>query len=484
MTNILPPLYRNHWPKLAFVIFLTGLGFSLALLPLKLAGVAVAGAILFFLILLQPKTGLYLLIITIPFRSLVQVSLGGATIGLMEGLLGLMLLAWLLSMTVQGKIVIPYPPLLWPFLIFLGAIALSWLNTVSIRASLIETIKWLEMLALYLFICANFEAKESRWLVMALMLAGLAQAGLGLYQFLFKAGPEGFLLFGGRFLRAFGTFRQPNPYAGYLGLILPLSLAVTLWGLDHLKGLLAKPRGAGLFILAGSSLGLMLIALFASQSRGAWIAFLGAAMVTVLLKGGRWALALTGALIAAAILISMGALALLPETVSQRFVDALPFLNIPDITRVELTDANFAILERLAHWRAAEGMWLDHLWLGVGFGNYEVVYPAYAIGRWLDPLGHAHNYFLNLGAEAGIVGLVGYFLFWAWVTGYAMYGLLRSKAAGLNRAILAGCMGIIAHLHIHNLLDNLYVQGMYLHIALVLSLITLIVLHTRPSGSL
>jgi O-antigen ligase len=207
-------------------------------------------------------------------------------------------------------------------------------------------------------------------------------------------------------------------------------------------------------------------------------------MVTVLLKGGRWALALTGALIAAAILISMGALALLPETVSQRFVDALPFLNIPDITRVELTDANFAILERLAHWRAAEGMWLDHLWLGVGFGNYEVVYPAYAIGRWLDPLGHAHNYFLNLGAEAGIVGLVGYFLFWAWVTGYAMYGLLRSKAAGLNRAILAGCMGIIAHLHIHNLLDNLYVQGMYLHIALVLSLITLIVLHTRPSGSL
>ena len=208
-------------------------------------------------------------------------------------------------------------------------------------------------------------------------------------------------------------------------------------------------------------------------------------MVTVFADmGGRWAIALSVALDCGGhSYLYGGVLSLLPATVSQRFIDVLPFLNIPDIARVELTDANFAILERLAHWRAAEGMWLDHLWLGVGFGNYEVVYPAYAIGRWLDPLGHAHNYVLNLGAETGIVGLIGYCLFWLWVIAYAWRGLNNSEASGLNRAILAGCIGIITHLHIHNLLDNLYVQGMYLHIALVLSLITLVVVPAQRSRS-
>jgi hypothetical protein len=36
----------------------------------------------------------------------------------------------------------------------------------------------------------------------------------------------------GRFMRAYGTFRQPNPYAGYLGYLAPVavSLAVMLLG--------------------------------------------------------------------------------------------------------------------------------------------------------------------------------------------------------------------------------------------------------------
>jgi O-antigen ligase len=215
--------------------------------------------------------------------------------------------------------------------------------------------------------------------------------------------------------------------------------------------------------------------LFASQSRGAWLGFLAAATITVLLKGGRWTAAVSAGLIMAAILGSMGALALLPPTIVERFADALPFVGVSDITRVKLTDANFAIIERLAHWQAAQAMWRDHLWLGVGFGNYEVVYPAYAIGRWLDPLGHAHNYLLNLGAEIGLIGLLGYFGFWGWVFIIAIKALRQSNTTSFARAVLAGSIGILVHLHLHNLLDNLYVQGMYLHITIILSLISIFV---------
>ena len=125
----------------------------------------------------------------------------------------------------------PFAPLLWPFLLFIGSVALSWLNTLSIGASLVETIKWVEMLLLYLLVTALLPARQTKWVVVTILLTGMAQAALGLYQFIFKVGPEGFLLFGGRFLRAYGTFAQPNPYAGYLGLILPLALALVVWGL-------------------------------------------------------------------------------------------------------------------------------------------------------------------------------------------------------------------------------------------------------------
>ena len=119
-------------------------------------------------------------------------------------------------------------------------------------------------------------------------------------------------------------------------------------------------------------------------------------------------------------------------------------------------------------------MWQDHFWLGVGIGNYEVAYSDYAIGQWLDPLGHAHNYILNIGAEAGFIGLLGYLIFWGWIIGYSVLLITRTKQKHLNRALLVGCVGTLTHLHIHNLLDNLYVQGMYLHIAIILGLITIL----------
>jgi hypothetical protein len=50
---------------------------------------------------------------------------------------------------------------------------------------------------------------------------------------------------------------------------------------------------------------------------------------------------------------------------------------------------------------------------------------------------------------------------------------------GFYQAIVIGGLGILVHLHIHNLVDNLYVQGMYLHLAIILGLGTVIYLHKR-----
>jgi putative inorganic carbon (HCO3(-)) transporter len=466
---------------------LLALGVGLSWLPLPVAAVGLLGTIAVVLILLHPVWGLIALIPLIPFSSLVSLEIGGVSVGGMEVLLLLILIAWLLRMASRRQIVIPHPRLCLPWLLWLGVILVSWLAALSLGAALTESLKWLEMLALYLFMVAVLERRHLPWLIGAVLLAGIAQALLGLYQFLFRVGPEGFLLFGGRFLRAYGTFRQPNPYAGYLGLILPIAFSLILWGLGawrtyhhpqsakrRTQTAVNLPRHYPLLITLVSvvAMGLMLAALFASQSRGAWIGF-AAALVAVSLVRGGWTTVLLALVVAVlATMAALGAFQTLSPVVIERFSDALTALSIPDIATAEVTDANFAAIERLAHWQAALDMWRDHLWLGVGFGNYAVVYPAYAIGRWLDPLGHAHNYYLNVAAETGLTGLLAYGLFW--IAAFGMGWAAVRRSTGYQRAVAAGGVGVLVHLSTHNLVDNLFVQGMYLHIAIVLGLLCLL----------
>ncbi|MCB0210105.1 MAG: O-antigen ligase family protein [Anaerolineae bacterium] len=465
-------------------------GLALAVLPLSAAVLLVGGSAFFVAALIQPILYLYLLILVIPLSSLLAIEVGGARVGLMEVILALGLSTWLLKLLATPTVVREKPkimlgPLTGAFFLILSTISLSWLTTFSLGASLVETVKWVEMLAIYLFVFNLLSVQRIPWVVMTILMAGLIQAGLGLYQFIFKVGPEGFLLFDGRFLRAYGTFAQPNPYGGYLGLILPMALALTIWAFtQNFSTLLSnKPKLVWLlsFGILCLPLSLLLAALLASQSRGALLGFAAASIVTLMVWSKKIALAFgTIALIGVMIgLLSSFSLSLIPaidatdtnspyNAVVQRVVDAVDAINITDVANAEVTDANFATLERLAHWQAAREMWRDNLWLGVGIGNYAAVYPAYTVGPWLDPLGHAHNYLLNIGAEAGLIGITGYLIFWI-----LTFGLLWATVqnnGNFHKAVAVGIIGILVHLHVHNLVDNLYVQGMYLHVAIVLAL--------------
>lgn len=538
LTLTLPPL--RLCPGLGQLLLIGGLavlGWLIAWLPLRETALLLGAAGVAGLTLIRPDLLIYLLIPIIPFSSLFSIALGGFNVGLMELVLAWGIMAWLLqSSTRSSANRHPLQPntitqsagrfvLVWPFLILLGGVTLSWLDTLSLASSLVETFKWIEMLALYLLVVSLLPARHIKWVVLTLLLTGMAQAALGLYQFVFKVGPPGFLLFDGRFLRAYGTFAQPNPYGGYLSLVLPLSFALLIWALtdpeanlfefgsrpntspdDASVPSLSGPGGGqrskvrpfkspnlANLILLGIPFGLLLLALFASQSRGAWLGFAVAAAVTFIVYNKQTATIFALVLFAGAIIALAGAFdSRLPagggslDVVAQRFVDAFAIVTTSDITTIEVNDANFATIERLAHWQAAREMWRDNPWFGVGFGNYAVVYPAYAVGRWLDPLGHAHNYLLNIGAETGLVGITAYLIFWIFTFVVLFLGVRRNR--GFYRAVAAGGLGIMVHLQVHNLFDNLYVQGMYLHIAIILALVSIIFNHHHispdsPTGS-
>jgi len=466
---------------LFFTLVLAGL--ALARLPLTLAGALVLGGIVLLATLVRPEYGLYLLILAVPFGGVREITVAGLTVGAAEALIGLTLAAWLAGMVAARKVEIARPPLLLPLLIFLGAILLSITGALSLRWSLKEIIKWLEVLAIYLFVASALDRDKAQIVVALALLAGIGQALLGFYQFFGQVGPEAFV-FLGRFMRAYGTFEQPNPYGGYLGLVLPLAYGVLLgtrtFGIRRfvnsgVRRESTNPESTNLritnlrvtnFLLPILSFVLMAAALAMSWSRGAWLGFAAAFVAMNLVHSRR-----TAALFALVCLLALllGGVQLLPRSFVQRFADIAPYLGIFDVRGVKVTDENYALVERMAHWQAAWGMFSDRPWLGVGIGNYEPVYPAYALPGWEEPLGHAHNYYLNIAAEAGLVGLAAYLVLWgaafreAWKT-------VRGTG-GYWRGVAVGVFGALVHLSVHNFFDNLYVHNMYVHVAILLGLL-------------
>ena len=75
---------------------------------------------------------------------------------------------------------------------------------------------------------------------------------------------------------------------------------------------------------------------------------------------------------------------------------------------------------------------------------------------------------------------IGYLIFWIVAFGVSWLAVRRSE--GFYRAVAAGGLGVLVHLQVHNLFDNLYVQGMYLTIAIILALNSIIYVCKRKNA--
>lgn len=379
-------------------------------------------------------------------------------------------------------------PLRVPLWGFMGAALLSLWDAVELPVyGVPEFVKWLQILLLCLFVADRLTMRKLPWLLGVFLVTGLFQAGMGLWQFGLRGeGPEHFAI-NERFYRAYGTFEQPNPYAGYIGMTLALTLGVA-WGWWTEAGTRRcrnkEARGHGdaetrrQLGLVALGVALMLgAALVASWSRGAWLGFAAAllAMAVALPRKARWGLLLVLVLVVGG--LGLYRAGLLPASVAARLTGFVQDVRFTDVRGVGINDANYAVLERLAHWQAALEMWRENFWTGVGLGCYEPAYPKFSLINWPIALGHAHNYYLTIAAETGLIGLVAYLLLWGavfWQTWRAI-----RRAEGLLRGIAIGLLGVWTHLSVHHLLDNLYVNNIHLHIGVLLGLLAFIIQQTN-----
>jgi len=416
-----------------------------------LPAVALIGSLA--LVLRYPPAGFVLLAFSVPWGSGFTVHIGSFPLTTTEIVVGELSAAWLASASYYRRS--PLTRLWTPYLIFyLAVIALSATQSIDRQASYREIFKWLELGVVYYSAAYLLRSRREIHLVAdALVLAGVSQALLGFAQLAFQLGPAAFGLHR-TFFRSYGTFDQPNPYAGFLNMVFPLAVALALDG-----GTRRVWYRLASVLLAG--------ALLASQSRGALIAA-GVALAVVLgCRSRRMArLGWTGVL-AALLGALLAAFNLLPPAPVNRVLTAV---GLGDVSFDNVTNANFSAVERAAHWLAGVRMFAAHPLLGVGIGNYGAAYPAYHPRGWYASLDHAHNYYINIAAEAGVLGLTAYALLLGSALWYS-YASVRQEADRAVRAVLLGVLGALVTTSAHNLFDVLYVHGMAALLGLLLALI-------------
>jgi O-antigen ligase len=461
-------------------------GIAIAVSPLEFPLIVLAVGGLGLLGLLTPWVPLSALLILAPLRTLIATeSPFVLPIDLGQILFATLGLFWIAHRIIRSRTL---PRLRWtwfyiPLLGFIAITALSAFAAQSITSWLSEWLKWIQI-AILVALCLDI-ASGRAWerLVFILTIAAVGNAIIGIYQYFGGSGALHLLINEVHF-RAFGTFGQPNPFGAFMGLIAPLSLAAAI---GYLLRVWSKFRATGQFdtdrlllaLFYGLCTAVISAALIFSYSRGAWLGFGLAVSALIALAPHR----LSAGLLIMAVIGLVGATlwvsGRLPASIVDRIRSATEeTLAISDVRGVNITPDNYALIERLAHWQAAVAMANAHPWFGVGFGNYENVYPSFRLLNWEFPLGHAHNYYLNVLAETGMIGLAAYVVLWISYFGIALR--LRHHPDPLFRLMAAGLFASGVYIAVHSLTDNVYVNNLFLHIGVVIGLLSVLHNQVRP----
>jgi len=257
-------------------------------------------------------------------------------------------------------------PIIFPLVLFIVALVISLIFSRNRAISIEELYKYASGILL-LYIGISLSEKEKNSVIVCIVLAGFVISLTAIYQYFFgfqnlliyaakKGVSDPFVLdYIGR-RRPFYPFVTPNILAGYLGMIIPL-----IFTQKH------KP-----WLIIPLSFALLL-----TKSMGALLSLFLGLIIYLYLKGN---LKKKGILFLVVLLIIITGV-LISRYVAQKS-HTLPM---------------FSVIMRLNYWEETLRIIKIHPWLGTGLGNFNLIQSRYA-----------HNSYLQVWAEAGILGIVSF----------------------------------------------------------------------------
>lgn len=254
----------------------------------------------------------------------------------------------------------------YPLLLFILALFISLIFSQHKIISMRELYKYITGLSL-LLVAASLAHKERERIIFCITASGLLISILAIYQYFFgfqrllgyitKQGiTEPFILDYLSRKRVFFPFVTPNSLAGYLILIMPLTLIVK----DKKKWLI---------------LTILFFALLLTQSLGAFLSIFSASIIYCYLEGK---FKKKGVIFLLGLFVIMGLVFMARATTQKQHIQPI-----------------FSTTMRLSYWKDTWGIIKAHPLLGMGLGNFNLAQSRYA-----------HNSYLQLWAEMGILGII------------------------------------------------------------------------------
>jgi O-antigen ligase len=392
------------------------------------------------LFVLRLDLGLALVALTAPFYS--------QTSGMLYGALSLpevlVVLCGIGAVWPKNRVIKP-TPLDWAVLSLMLAVVVAGLAAADKPIALFELRAIFLLPALYYALLRLHMDTHIKWRVVNGFIIGAV--GMALVGFVQYALGRNVVVAEGGLPRMLSVYPSPNNVGLYLGRVWPLLMAVALW---------ARGRRRVLYALA---LLPTTLAMVLSFSRGALLLAVPAAMLAMGWRaGGRWRWA-------ALALAALGALTLIPLLRVPRFASLLDFDQGGTFFRLEL-------------WQSSLAMIRDHLWFGVGPGNFLEAYRTRYVlpSAWQEfNLEHPHNVYLDHWTRLGVLGVLGgiavQIAFWRAMRRWPRRDMLSKRFALAERALALGLVGSMAALLAHGLVDNsLFFPDLALAFFLILAL--------------
>ena len=334
------------------------------------------------------------------------------------------LLAWIYQARARksaGRPVLQRTALDPGFGLFLIASLLSLWASVDPGASLLEFRSLGLISVYYLFAWNAGSLEEKRFLVVCLLVSATLAACYGIGEFF--TGRDLLGHYDPAFNKIGGFFSMHLTLGAYLAMTVCVIMGILLWATS----------GKKTFAAGGAAVFLMLLAIYLSGAKAAFLGFLVGGAVVFGLKGRKHLCLALGVVFLLVLLLGFWKSgAHLKSLIHHYSVDAAQ--------RTGPLDSN---TQRLYMWWTGLRVSCCYFINGVGLHAVETVYPAFRHVLARDPnQWHLHNNFLQLGVTRGFFGLAAflYLLLLAFRSGYRSF---RACVDPWEKGFTAGVLGAL-----------------------------------------
>ncbi len=265
----------------------------------------------------------------------------------------------------------------------------------------------------------------------------------------------------------FGPYVNRNHFAGLMGMLFPIVMVSFLLSRPSTREETFRKKVSDLLdrslrnvhLLQGFGAVLVALSIFLSLSRGGILGFCVSLAVLGYLLSKRIRTRKGGLLLAATIVVILYAVGWFGWTpVFERF------------RSIRTVQGEISEL-RLDLWKDSLNMVRDFPLTGTGAGSFMHTYPAYRTIRGQGIADHAHNDYLELLTDGGIIGIALFAWFIAAVLARSYQAFLKRKDP-FARHLFAGAFAGIAAFLLHGLTDfNFFIGANGLYLFLLLGLL-------------